>query len=267
MRLSIAERPDEDQAFQVIRTFIEQGGNFIDTADVYCLDDTERGHNERFIDQTLKKLGVRNEVIVATKGGMYRPRGEWLIDARPKVLRESCERSLKHLQQDTLFLYYLHTVDPKVPFEDSLGELVRLKEEGKIRYIGLSNVSLEELQRGMALTEIACVQNQFNLSQRDDLDNGLIEFCREQKINYIPYRPLGGRIDQQALKQSDFLSQLADQYHCSIQQLMLAWMLQLGDHIIPIPGTTSPDHLTELMKTTHILLKPKDALTIEHFQT
>lgn len=263
MRLSIQGRPEYDQAREVIKAFLDYGGNLIDTADVYCLDDTERGHNETLLVNILTELDALDRVTIATKGGMYRPQGEWRVDARPEILRQSCENSLKRLGFEPIELYQLHTVDRQVPLEESVGELTRLQEEGKIRYIGLSNVNLDQLRTAQKMTEIATVQNQFNLKKTDDLHNGLLAYCLRQKINYLPYRPLGARLVQQHLLQNKILNRLADKYHCTPQQLMLGWLLNLGEHVLPIPGTANPEHMRQLMETVNFTFSEDDLLELE----
>ncbi|MFB3089777.1 MAG: aldo/keto reductase, partial [Gammaproteobacteria bacterium] len=127
MPLSLDGRPDEVQALGVIEAFVDGGGNFIDSANVYCVDDSDVGHNEKLIAKALSKLEESNNIIVATKGGLRRPKGDWTADASPAWLRQSCEKSLRDLNTDSIFLYQLHALDPDVPLTDSVGELVRLK--------------------------------------------------------------------------------------------------------------------------------------------
>jgi aryl-alcohol dehydrogenase-like predicted oxidoreductase len=163
MPLSIAGRPSESQAINVIETFVEHGGNFIDTADVYGFDHADNGHNERLLNKALKKLGYTDQVIIATKGGATRPNGCWeLHGGHPKKLRKACEQSLRNLNIACHALYYLHGPDSNIPLEESLGELVKLKMEGKIHHIGIANVNLKELELATKMTKIAAVQNKCN---------------------------------------------------------------------------------------------------------
>ena len=157
MPLSIQGRPDERTALAVIEAFVAGGGDHIDTAISYCLDEHDFGHNERLIAKALRNRG-RSSVVVATKGGLTRPNGRWEVDCSPHWLRQCCEQSAATLGAP-IALYYLHTVDPAVPLAESLGELVRLREEGKITSIGLSNVTARHLDEALRLTPIAAVQN------------------------------------------------------------------------------------------------------------
>jgi aryl-alcohol dehydrogenase-like predicted oxidoreductase len=151
MHLSIQERPPEEQGIRVIHAALDAGVTLIDTADVYCLDDREIGHNERLIARALRSYGGSKEkVIVGTKGGMARPGGQWVMAGRPEQLRAACDRSLKALGVNQIDLYQLHTPDRAVPLTDSVGALADLRREGKIRWVGLSNVSVTEIVGGRA---------------------------------------------------------------------------------------------------------------------
>ena len=178
MPLSIFGRPSERDSIRLIRYFLDMGGNFIDTANIYGLDETDKGHNERLIHLALKHYKNLDDVLIATKGGATRPNGGWSFrgGGHPKSLRIACEESLKNLQISEHALYYLHGIDPGIPFEDSWGELVLLKEEGKIRHLGIANVNLDQLKTATNLTAIAAVQNRCNPFCKGDFDSGLIKF-------------------------------------------------------------------------------------------
>ncbi len=187
MPLSLIGRPSEKEALQVLLRFLETGGNFIDTADVYGLDDSDRGHNERLIQKALALYGEKNRVLIASKGGASRPAGGWALGGgQPQQLRQACENSLKNLASESHGLYYLHGPDKNVPLEASLGALIQLKQEGKIQHLGIANVTLSELQQALRLCEIVAVQNRCNPFCKDDFNNGLIDFCKANKIAYIP---------------------------------------------------------------------------------
>ncbi|MBS1213378.1 MAG: aldo/keto reductase [Proteobacteria bacterium] len=263
MPLSIEGRPEESQAVQVIETFLDLGGNFIDTANVYCLDDGDIGHNERLVRRALTDLGKGDKVVVATKGGLRRPRGGWVTDGSPAWLRESCERSLRDLGVERITLYQLHAVDARVGLLPSLEALIRLREQGKIRHIGLSNVSLDQLQQALDLTAIATVQNRCNPFEKDDLKNGMIDFCREQGISYIPHSPVGGHHGHVRLGRPGLLSGLARKYGVSAYQVVLAWFLSKGEHIIPIPGASKVTSIRDSMAAVDLMLEPEDIRAID----
>src|SRR5882762_7573358 len=157
MHLSLAGRPSEAESIRTLHAGLDAGITLIDTANVYCVDDNDIGHNERVIAKGLAqwKGSARDQIVVATKGGLRRPGGAWTRDGRPESLRASCEASLKALGREQIELYQLHAVDPKVPIADSVGELARLREQGKIRHVGLSNVSVKEIERARGIVPIA----------------------------------------------------------------------------------------------------------------
>jgi aryl-alcohol dehydrogenase-like predicted oxidoreductase len=263
MPLSISGRPDEAQAFAVIEAFIAGGGDFIDTANVYCLDDDDIGHNERLIQQALSQLGIGERVMVATKGGLRRPGGAWVVDGDPNRLRISCERSLQALKTDCIGLYQLHAVDPKIDFRHSLEALIKLQEEGKIRHIGLSNISPAQLEQALSLTLIVSVQNRCNLFDKRDFHNGLIDFCQARRITYIPYSPVGGHHGHIHLAQEPLLLQLAAHYEATPHRIALAWLLHKGQHILPIPGATKVVSIRDSLQATHLTLSPEDIAAMD----
>lgn len=263
MPLSISGRPDEAQAIAVIEAFVVDGGNFIDTANVYCLDDDDIGHNERLIRQTLAGLGATDKVIVATKGGLRRPGGAWVVDGDPDWLRLSCQRSLQALHTDCITLYQLHAVDPKVDFRRSLEALVRLKEEGQILHLGLSNVSPAQLEQALDFTVIASVQNHCNLFDQRDFRNGLIDLCRARRITYIPYSPVGGHHGHSRLAQEPVLQHLAAKYQASSYRIALAWLLHKGRHILPIPGASKVASIRDSLRATTLKLSAEDIAALD----
>ncbi|MFO1372632.1 MAG: aldo/keto reductase [Candidatus Competibacteraceae bacterium] len=263
MPLSISGRPDEAQAFAVIEAFIGGGGDFIDTANVYCLDDNDIGHNERLIHQALNQLGITDQVMVATKGGLRRPGGAWVVDGDPNWLRLSCERSLQALRTDCIGLYQLHAIDPKIDFRHSLEALIKLQEEGKIRYIGLSNVSPAQLEQALSLTLIASVQNHCNLYDKQDFRNGLIDFCQARRITYIPYSPVGGHHGHIRLTQDPLLLKLTAKYQASPHRIALAWLLHKGRHILPIPGASKVASVRDSLQATNLALSAEDIAAID----
>ncbi|RQW02812.1 aldo/keto reductase, partial [candidate division KSB1 bacterium] len=263
MLLSIAGRPDENQAFEVIEAFIDCGGDFIDTANVYCLDNSDLGHNECLIHRALERIGMSDQAIVATKGGLTRPEGRWEVDGRPEWLRTSCEKSLKDLHAEVIELYQLHAVDPRVGLARSLEELLRLKEKDKIRHIGLSNVTKEQIQYALSQTEIASVQNRCNPFHKADFHSGLVDFCARQGISYIPYSPVGGRSCHVRLTNHPLFQALAQKYGASPFCIALAWLLQKGEHILPIPGASRVASVRDNMGAAAITLESEDIAEID----
>jgi aryl-alcohol dehydrogenase-like predicted oxidoreductase len=261
MPLSIQGRPDERLGEAVITAFVENGGDFIDTAISYCLDDTDLGHNERLIAKALAALG-RRDVVVATKGGLTRPGGRWDVDASPRWLRHCCEQSVRDLGEP-ISLYYLHAVDNAVPLADSVGELVKLRDEGKIAHIGLSNVSAKQLDDALQLTPIAAVQNRCNLFERRDIANGLVEHCGKLGIAYVPYSPVGGHFGHRRVAEDATLARIAAKHETTPYVIALARLLALGSHVLPIPGASKVASATSSLGATRIALDAGDLAALD----
>ena len=236
MPLSTPGRPSREKARAVLRRAVELGVDLIDTADVYCLGEDDVGHNERLVAETLDELGVRGQVLVATKGGLIRPRGRWENDARPEQLRRACEQSLRALDTDRIDLYQLHAPDRRVPFGDSVGELARLYAEGKIARVGLSNVSLMQLRTAEAIVPITSVQNRYNPWDRAAEYDGLLRYCHENGITFLPYSPVGGRRRVALLRESEPLRAIGARYAATPEEMVLAWILGASPSLVPIPG-------------------------------
>lgn len=223
--------PDRNQARAVLRRAIDLGVNFIDTADSY-------GPNvsEELIAEALHPYP--DDLVIATKGGLLRPGpGRWPADGRPEHLREACEGSLRRLRLDQIALYQFHRPDPAVPFEESIGELVALKEEGKIRHIGLSNVSEDRLRRAQALTPIVSIQNRYNPGDR--ASDALVDLCAIEGLAFLPWAPI------QNLDRLPTLTDIAERHGATAHQVALAWLLARSEAMLTIPGTGSIGHLEE----------------------
>lgn len=266
MPLSIQGRPPEKEAIAVLHAALDAGTDFIDTADAYCLDENDMGHNERLIHQVLKERGELQRVTVATKGGCTRPRGDWEVDGRPKRLKEACEESLRNLGVSTIFLYQFHAPDPKVPFEDSVKALADLKKEGKIVHIGLSNVSSEQLLQAQKIVRIETVQNRCHPLYKNDFENGLIDLCKKFEMTYIPYSPVGGHFGHLKLINHPLLQDLAKKYRTSPYCIILGWHLFKGDHILPIPGAKKVLSAKDSPKAIDLHIDPQDVKQIDQLE-
>ncbi|MBO0707175.1 MAG: aldo/keto reductase [Candidatus Dormibacteraeota bacterium] len=238
--------PDEEQARAVLRRVVEAGVNFIDTADSYGPE-----VSERLIGEALRPYP--KDLVIGTKGGQVRPGpNRWVPDGRPQHLREALEGSLRRLGVETIDLYQFHRVDPKVPFEESVGELVRLRDEGKIRLIGLSNVSVEQLEAAQKLTPVASVQNRFNLDDRSS--DAVLEATERQGIAFLPWAPLGGTAGSTGAA----IEEVAKAHGATVNQTALAWLLALSPVMLPIPGTGSLEHLEENLRAASLRLNQDD---------
>ena len=266
MPLSLEGRPDEAQALDVIEAFVDGGGNFIDSANVYCIDDSDVGHNEKLIARALSKLEDAKNIIVATKGGLRRPSGGWTVDASPDWLRQSCEKSLQDLNTDSIFLYQLHAPDPDVPLTDSVGELARLKAEGKIHHIGLSNVSVEHIQLALSITDITSVQNRCNLFERTSFENGVVKFCEENNISFIAHSPVGGHFQHAKRADDRLLKKRAEKHAASTYQIMIAWLLNKSSSILAIPGASKTSSIVDSLRAINVELNKEDMQLLEKQQ-
>ncbi|MBM65186.1 MAG: aldo/keto reductase [Myxococcales bacterium] len=238
MPMSIVGRPDSAQSHGVIHAAIEGGMDFIDTADVYCMNHEDIGHNERLIAEALAAHPRGAEVVVATKGGLERPNGQWTRNGHPDHLQSACEASLQALGTECITLYQLHAPDPEVPFAESVGALQRLQEAGKIAHVGLSNVRVEQIQEAQSIVEVVSVQNRCNIIDRSAFSEGVVAYCEAQQIAFLPYCPVGGRGQKEALGSHPLLTEIASRFGASPQQVALAWLLQQSPVIIPIPGAS-----------------------------
>jgi aryl-alcohol dehydrogenase-like predicted oxidoreductase len=193
MRLSTVPDRDDERGVAVIRAALDAGATLLDTADAYCLDERDVGHNERLIARALAGwTGDRARVTVATKGGLLRPKGAWVADGRAKHLREACAASLRALSVDTIDLYQLHAVDPKTPIETSVRALAQLQEAGMVRDIALCNVTVSQIRTAQTIVSISSVQASLSPVDDEYLRNGVAEYCRDNGIDLIAFRPLGG---------------------------------------------------------------------------
>lgn len=263
MPLSIAGRPDEGTAIDVVRAFVDGGGDFIDTANVYCLNTRDVGHNERLIRKALETIGHVADVHIATKGGLTKEGGGWDSDGRPQWLRSSCEQSLRDLKCDRIFLYQLHAPDPQVPLADSVGELARLQKDGKILHIGLSNVNTAEIETALKIAPIVSVQNKCHVLLKKSFRNGVVDLCAKKNIAFIPHSPVGGHRQQGRLGESKQIAAIAAKHRVSPQQIGLAWLLAKGDHIIPIPGASRTASIISSLQALDIHLDAEDVGTLD----
>lgn len=256
-------RPDEASAVATIHAALDAGVTLIDTADVYCFDETDIGHNERLIAKALAGRGRNERVVVATKGGLQRPRGDWTSNARPEHLRAACEASLRALGVERIGLYQLHAPDDAVRFADSVGALARLREQGKIDRVGLSNVSVEEILEAERTVPIASVQNRWSPMHRAPERDGVLATCERKGIAFLPYSPFGGARGALGLAQLGSLGKVAQQRGVTPHRLVLAWMLARSPVVIPIPGSRRVETAVDSAAAADLQLGADDVAQIE----
>jgi len=244
---SFGQPADRRNAIALLRRVVERGVQLIDTADSYG-----PAVSENFIAEALYPYPA--DLVIATKGGLTRPSaGRWDADCRPEHLRGACEASLKRLKRERIDLYQLHTVDPRVPIEDSVGALVELQQHGKIRHIGLSNVDVKELARARKAATIVSVQNLYNLGDRSS--DAVIDVCAKAGLAFLPWYPLHGR---NAVTSQPRWREIARRHNANTAQMALAWLLRRSPVMLPIPGTSSLEHFEENWSARAIALSDED---------
>lgn len=238
------EPPDPAGTRELLRHVVERDVNLIDTADSYGPE-----VSENLIAEALRPYP--DDLVIATKGGFERPGpGRWEPAGRPDRLRRCCEASLRRLKLERIDLYQLHTVDPKVPIEDSVAALAELQEEGKIRHIGLSNVGVEEIERAQEIVSVVSVQNHYNVGDRSSED--VLRFCEEAEIAFLPYFPLA---TGDLAKPGSVLAETGSRHGATPAQVALAWLLQHSPVTLPIPGTSSIPHFDENREAAELELE------------
>ena len=246
---------DHDEAIRVLRRAVELGVNFIDTADAYGPEVSENLIHEA--------LYPYEGIVIATKGGLTRSGpGVWTPDGTPEHIREAVQGSLKRLGLEQIYLYQFHHPDPKVPFETTLSAFFELQKEGKVKYVGLSNVTTEQLQTAMSMGEITSVQNSYSVLNRESEE--VLQVCEQNGIAFIPYFPIGGNtggLNEQVLQA------IAKKHDATERQIGLAWLLQHSPVMLPIAGTGSVAHLEENMKAADIVLDADDVTRLESLAT
>ena len=240
------EPPDRQNALSVLRRAVELGVNFIDTADSYGPETSEL-----LIADALHPYP--SDLVIATKGGLTRPApNEWHRDASPAHLRQACEASLRRLRLDCIDVYQLHAIDHNVPVEDSLGELEKLKREGKIRHVGVSNFTVEDLERARSIVPIVSVQNRYNASDRRYED--VIDYCERHELAFIPWYPLAAG-DHANNPGATELARIARDHKITSAQAAIAWLLARSPAMLPIPGTSSVAHLEENVAAASVIVR------------
>ncbi|MSR06136.1 MAG: aldo/keto reductase [Gemmatimonadetes bacterium] len=265
MPLSIAGRPPEDRAIRAVHAALEAGMTLIDTADVYCLDDNDIGHNERLIAKALKQwTGNKEGIVVATKGGLTRPGGSWERVNDPAHLRKACDRSLKALGVERIDLYQLHAPLPGSSIAETAEVLAELKTAGKIRWVGLSNVSVSEIEQARKVVDVATVQNRLSPFFRESLEPGflrepsVVEHCRTQGVGFLAYSPVGGGRLNLKLPGLPVIATIAKRHNATPHSVVLAWVLAQGPTVIPIPGGRTVEHVKDAAGAADLDLTPAE---------
>ncbi|MGH9106181.1 MAG: aldo/keto reductase [Acidimicrobiales bacterium] len=249
MPMSIEGRPDEARSIETIHAALDAGITLVDTADAYSLGGDETGHGERLVAKALASWdGDRGSVLVATKGGHTRPGdGSWAVNSDPAYLRSAAEASLRRLRVEAIGLYQYHRPDPKVPYEVAVGAFKDLLDAGKVRMVGISNANVAQIDLARSVLgdgNLASVQNQFSPAFRSSEDE--LRYCGELGIAFLPWSPFGGIGNADRLRaEHPAFGRVAASHGVSVHQVVLAWMLAKGEHVVPIPGASRPSSATD----------------------
>ena len=259
MPMSVRPTHDEEQALATSRTAVENGVTLIDTADAYCRDESEFGHNEVLIARALAQLGAQDDVLVATKGGHTRTGSAWTLDGRPEYLREAARASAERLGVEQIGLYQFHRPDPDVAYEDSIGGVKALLDEGLVARAGISNADPDQIRQAHQILGdgLVSVQNQYSPAFRSSEPE--IDVCDELGIAFLPWSPLGGMRGASGLGEDhQAFAEVADKHGVSPQQVALAWELARSVNVIPIPGASRPGSVTDSTAAVHLVLDDAD---------
>ncbi|MCK8498557.1 MULTISPECIES: aldo/keto reductase [Myxococcus] len=265
LHLSLEGRPSREDAIALLHRALELGVTLFDTADSYCRDDSDAHHNERLLHEALSTYpGDTSGVIVATKGGMVRPGGDWVVLCEPDHLRRTLRESFEALGgKRPIELWQLHTVDPRYSLESCLAVAREAQDAGLVRHIGLSNVSLEQLQRARRLVPIVSVQNEYNPWQRGSEFTGVLACCESEGLAFFPWSPLGGPRRIAELGAIPRIQELARARGVSVPQLVLAWMMAKASCVVPIPGARRRATLEDSLASAELKLTPEEVRDLD----
>ena len=240
MPMSLSNRPSEEQAIAVIHRALALGVTLIDTADSYCQDESDKHHNEKLIAKALQQYtGDTSQIIVATKGGLMRPNGSWTRNGDPEHLRETIRTSFKALGGNKpIDLWQYHAPDPNYTIKAALTPAKEAVEEGIIRFVGVSNFSVEQIKQARDVVEVVSVQNQYNPWYRQPESDGVLKYCETENLTFFPWSPLGGSRRVSSLPDIPVIAQIAQAKGVSVYQIVLAWLRAKSPCIVPIPGAS-----------------------------
>ncbi|WP_348242654.1 aldo/keto reductase [Leptolyngbya sp. DQ-M1] len=265
MPMSIRDRPPEDQSIATIHKALELGVTLIDTADAYCRDESDKHHNEKLIYKALQQYtGDKSQVMIATKGGLMRPNGAWTQNGNPDHLRKTIRESFEALGGDKpIDIWQYHSPDPNYSIKDALTPAKEAQNAGIVRYVGVSNFSIDQLKQARDVVEIVSVQNQYNPWHRNPEYDGVLEYCEAEGITFLPWSPLGGMSRVKQLQQFTGMTDLAAEKGLSIYSLLLAWMLSKSPCIVPIPGASRSETIADSIKAAQVRLEPPEIAIVE----
>lgn len=264
MPMSLSSRPPESQAIEVIHKALDLGVTLIDTADSYCKDESDKHHNERLIYKALEQYsGDTSQVTIATKGGLMRPNGDWTSNGNPDHLRETIRVSFEALGGKPIDVWQYHSPDPDYSIEEALTPAKEAVEEGLIRFVGVSNFSVEQIKQARDIVEIVSVQNQYNPWNRKPEFDGVLEYCEMEGLTFLPWSPLGGSRRVSRLETIPAIADLAKEKGASVYQIVLAWLKAKSPCIIPIPGASKVSSIEDSIGSTQVKLSQDDVQRLD----
>ncbi len=265
MPLSLSSRPPESQAIEVIHRALDLGVTLIDTADSYCKDELDKHHNERLINKAFQQYhSDASHVIVATKGGLMRHNGNWTRNGHPKHLRETIQISFESLGgEKPIDIWQYHAPDPNYTIEESLTPAKEAVEAGIVRCVGVSNFSVEQIQQARDVVDIVSVQNQYNPWYRQPESDGVLEYCEQEKLTFLPWSPLGGSRRVTRLQDIPVISKLAQKKGVSVSSIVLAWLRAKSPMIVPIPGATKTTSIEDSVRSLQVKLSDQEVKEID----
>lgn len=256
MPMSLSSRPPESQAIKVIHRALDLGVTLIDTADSYCKDESDKHHNERLIAKALQQYeGDTSQVTVATKGGLMRPNGAWTRNGNPKHLRETIRVSFEALGGNKpIDVWQYHSPDPDYTIAEALTPAKEAVEAGLIRFVGVSNFSVEQIKQAQDVVEIVSVQNQYNPWERQPEFDGVLEYCEKEGLTFLPWSPLGGSRRVSRLEDIPAIANLAKQKGVSVYAIVLAWLRAKSPCVVPIPGASKVSSIEDSTASLDVTL-------------
>jgi len=265
MPMSLSSRPPEAQSIATIHRALDLGVTLIDTADSYCKDESDKHHNERLIYKALQEYSKdTSNVMIATKGGLMRPNGDWTRNGNPDHLRETIHASFEALGGDQpIGLWQYHAPDPNYSIEESLKPAREAVVNGLIRFVGVSNFSVEQIKRARDVVEIASVQNQYNPWHREPESDGVLEYCDREGLTFLPWSPLGGSRRFSQIKEIEAIVQLAQAKGVSVYSIVLAWLRAKSPSVLPIPGASKPESIEDSITAATVKLDQSEVDQID----
>ena len=265
MPLSLSGRPAEEDAIAVIHKALDLGVTLIDTSDAYCQDELDKHHNETLIAKALQQYpGDTSSVTVATKGGLLRPEGRWTRDGNPKRLAKTIRESHVILGgSKPIDLWQYHAPDTNYTLEQSLAPVKEAVDEGKIRYVGVSNFTVEQIEEARQIVDVVSVQNQYNPWHRQPEFDGVLDYCEREGLIFFPWSPLGGSSRVKGLQDIEVIAELAKEREASVYQIVLGWLRAKYDCIVPIPGASHISSIEDSVKAADLELSNEEVKRID----